>query len=146
MSFVASSETSQSTNENSMHRKETSSKSDHVLERNNSNESSFIGDDFINDEMKQVQKEQEKLDHKAIEFEKNLRAILKQGNNKVKEDQYLREWFILINQKNSLIHKQLELELLQSEKSLEKRVHYLNKQLPVYWAKMNTIKPKSSDV
>jgi hypothetical protein len=83
-----------------------------VLERNNSNESSFIGDDYINDEMKQVQKEQEKLDHKAIEFEKKLRALLKQGNDKVKEDQYLREWFILINQKNSLIHKQLELELL----------------------------------
>ena len=76
------------------------------------NEGSIIGDDYINDEMKSLEKEQIELDEKALKLEKKLRSLFKTGNDKIKEDQYLREWFLLINKKNVLIHKQLELELM----------------------------------
>ncbi len=62
-----------------------------------------------------VEKEQEQLDKEAIILEKNLRDIMftdENGENKSKEDEYIKQWFLLINQKSALIHRQLELETL----------------------------------
>lgn len=94
-----------------------------VLKANESNEEiermktikrneSYFGDDYINEEMTMIKKEQEELDQKAIGLEKNLRKLMKSGDDKAKEDSFIKEWFLLVNRKNALIHRQLELEIL----------------------------------
>ena len=77
-----------------------------------SDSQSMIGVDFVNKEMQLVEKEQKQLDERAIELEKELRQLIKNGNNKKQEDDYLREWLLLVNRKNGLIHRQLELEIM----------------------------------
>ena len=71
-----------------------------------------FGEDYINEEMSIIKKEQDELDQKAIILEKNLRKLMKNGDDKKQEDLLIKEWFLLVNKKNAIIHRQLELEML----------------------------------
>ena len=71
-----------------------------------------FGEDYINEEMVIIKKEQDELDQKAIVLEKNLRKLMKNGDDKKQEDVFIKEWFLMVNRKNAIIHRQLELEML----------------------------------
>ena len=69
--------------------------------------------------LRQLQRE---LDEKGAKLEKELRGIMKKQPDENKdddkeidrefEDGLLREWFLLVNKKNALLHRQQELEIL----------------------------------
>jgi hypothetical protein len=71
-----------------------------------------FGEDYINEEISMIKREQDELDQKAIILEKNLRKVMKNGDDKKQEDLLIKEWFLLVNRKNAIIHRQLELEML----------------------------------
>lgn len=71
----------------------------------------LVSNDYISDEILSLTREQKELDEKAISLEKKLRGVMK-SSNKTQEDDLIREWFLLVNRKNMLLHRQFELELL----------------------------------
>jgi hypothetical protein len=87
-------------------------------------ETPIIGTEYINQEILNLRKEQAELDEQGDYLEKELRKLMrnsssssnskstKSDNMKQMEDKLLREWFLLINRKNALLHRQQELEIL----------------------------------
>ena len=86
------------------------------MNKKDENEEHLLGVEYVNDEIVAVEKEQEELDKKAMLLEKDLRNIMNssghENGSNAQEDEYLRQWFLLINQKSALIHRQLELDIL----------------------------------
>ena len=85
----------------------------------------IVGAEYINQEIENLRKEQEDLDERGNYLEKQIRRIMskqvqqqqqKSSSNskemKQAEDNLLKEWFLLINRKNALLHRQQELEIL----------------------------------
>lgn len=103
----------------------------HLLSRSNStttnvttNDQDLIGTEYINQEILNLKAKQRELDEQGYNLEKQLRLLMKQSSNddtkskkinekdRELEDHLLKEWFLLINKKNALIHQQQELEIL----------------------------------
>lgn len=83
----------------------------------------LVGTEYINQEIIILKQRQEELDEKGIIIEKQLRSIMKKTNdeeqgNKISEkekkleDKLLKEWFLLVNERDVLLHQQQELEIL----------------------------------
>ena len=83
-----------------------------------------LGNEYINQEIINLKKEQDELDERGDYLEKQLRRIMNSHDArsptsseeklkiKMAEDNLLREWFLLVNKRNALLHRQQELELL----------------------------------
>ena len=93
----------------------------------------IIGTEYVNQEIIHLKNEQKDLDEKGDNLENQLRILMKTKKSDKKskelEDHLLKEWFLLVNRKNALLHKQQELEILQNEKDLEKRYELLSDKL-----------------
>ncbi|CAF0703528.1 unnamed protein product [Brachionus calyciflorus] len=98
-----------------------------------------VGTEYINQEIINLRNKQKELDERGQMIEKQLRSIMKKttteegekvsDKEKKLEDKLLKDWFLLVNEKNVLLHQQQELEILQNEKSLERRYEILSDQL-----------------
>ena len=96
----------------------------------------LIGTEYVNQEIINLKNKQKELDEQGNELETQLRFLMKLNSDGKKtdadkelEDILLRKWFLLVNEKNALLHRQQELEILQNEKNLEKRHEILTNQL-----------------
>lgn len=96
----------------------------------------LIGTEYVNQEIINLKNKQKELDEQGNELETQLRFLMKLNSDGKKtdadkelEDILLRKWFLLVNEKNALLHQQQELEILQNEKNLEKRHEILTNQL-----------------
>ncbi|KAG5672661.1 hypothetical protein PVAND_002773 [Polypedilum vanderplanki] len=85
---------------------------------------------YIQSELDALEREQESIDLKANELEKKLRAVM--GGNVIgneTEDQLMAQWFTLVNKKNALLRRQMQLNILEQEGDLERKYDLLNLEL-----------------
>ncbi|XP_044778601.1 EH domain-binding protein 1 isoform X5 [Drosophila simulans] len=85
---------------------------------------------YIDSELEALEREQEAIDQKASNLEAKLRAVMG-GNPKTEEteEQLLSQWFTLVNKKNALLRRQMQLNILEQEKDLERKYTMLNQEL-----------------
>lgn len=64
--------------------------------------------DYVKAELLSLQSQVQDLDNRAKNVELDIRAV----NNKEEEEELMQEWFGLLNRKNELIKRQMELNMM----------------------------------
>ncbi|OXA59855.1 EH domain-binding protein 1-like protein 1 isoform X2 [Folsomia candida] len=83
---------------------------------------------YIENELDALEKEQIQIDEEARELERVLRSAMRDGDNP-DEDALMSQWFALVNKKNALIRRQMQLNILEKEEDLEVKYDQLNDEL-----------------
>lgn len=84
--------------------------------------------DYVKNELMSLHKQLHPLEERAVVVETEIREAMAKGDNE-KEELLTIEYFKLLNEKNALIKKQIELNLLEKEEDLEKRQFFINREL-----------------
>jgi len=84
---------------------------------------------YVKKELEELEKEQGQVDAEAALLEPKIRMVMADGGSKNHEEIYLKRWFHLVNRKNALIRRQMQLNLMEKEMDLQRRYALLNEEL-----------------
>ncbi|XP_065829027.1 EH domain-binding protein 1-like isoform X2 [Oscarella lobularis] len=85
--------------------------------------------EYVRSEIALMERQQAELDERAMRMESELRNCMQSGDDGKREEELMQQWFAIINEKNGILRRQNELNLLEQAEDLEKRHELLNREL-----------------
>ncbi|KAI7690421.1 hypothetical protein SSS_08211 [Sarcoptes scabiei] len=83
----------------------------------------------LREELINIEDEQKRIDREASILEKRLRKLMESGGDQQLEERLIQNWFVLVNRRNSIIRRQMQLNIREKEADMNQQYEELSNKL-----------------